>query len=186
MPIETLIANVESSADWRAEKAKEYPDDRRNVRSSDALKELARNLAQLPGDDENVAAYEAAEERLLELDENYSTSEYESALISRYGFDYPVDGDAVDFLSVLIEEFQDRVKDAEERVAEEERERAYEAACEVADEEAKEAAHERAVEVAQEAARNAADEAYQQAYDEAYKEAYEEAYKESLTNALSE
>lgn len=184
MSLEMLIGNVESSADWRAEKAKQYPDDKRNVRSSEALKELARNLRQIPAGDETAVAYSAVVDRLVDLDEGDRISEYESPFIGRYGFDYPTDGDAADFLSVLVEEYQGWVKEAEERQAEEEREQAYEAASEAADEQAREVAHEAAEEIAKEVAREVAEQAYKEAYDEAYKEAYEEAYKEALIEAL--
>jgi flagellar biosynthesis/type III secretory pathway protein FliH len=186
MYLESLIQSVETSAEWRAGKAAQYPDDKRNRSSSKALFLLAKNLAELPADDKHVQAYEAIHERLLELDLISRVSEHESQYIGRYGFDYPQDGDPEDFLASLTEEYQEWVDEAEEEAAEEEREEAYEAACEAADEEAKEIADETAKEAAEEAAKEAAEEAYKEAYEEAYKEAYEEAYREALINAIQE
>lgn len=45
--IDFLIEHVEASADWRAEKAARYADDRRNRRSSDSLTKLAQELREL-------------------------------------------------------------------------------------------------------------------------------------------
>ena len=187
MHLEDLIMRVESSANWRAEKAVQYPDDKRNLRCSEALRELGRRLNELPADNEHACAYEAVVERLVEL-EAYDdrTSRHESEHIGRYGFNYPADGDPEAFLIDLVEQYQEWVSEAEEEAAKEERERAYEAACEAADEEAKEAAEEEAKEAAEEAAKEAAEAAYKEAYEEAYKEAYEEAYRDALIRALEE
>ena len=68
MHLEQLIERVESSADWRAGKADQYPDDNRNVRSSQALIKLAKRLRALPRGDKNRAAYEAVMNRLMESD----------------------------------------------------------------------------------------------------------------------
>jgi flagellar biosynthesis/type III secretory pathway protein FliH len=184
MSIEHLISNIDSSAYWRAEKAKQYPDDNRNSRCSEALSKLVERLSALPADDKHVVAYEAAIERLVELEAVDDVSGDEAKYIGRYGFDYPQDGDPIAFLQDLTEAHQNRIKAAEEQHAEEEAEVAYEAAFEAADEEAKEAADEAAKEAAEEAAKEAAEEAYKEAYDEAYKEAYDEAYKEALIDAL--
>jgi len=188
MHLEQLIEKVESSADWRAGKAEQYPDDNRNLRSSQALTKLAARLKALPKNDPRGLAYEEAVERLVEIDcdsEMLGVIENESQFIGRYGFDYPQDGDPASFLEALTEDCQEAIKEAEEKAAEEEREEAYEEAKETADEEAKEAAHEAAKEAAEEAAKEAAEEAYKEAYEEAYKEAYEEAYREALIEALN-
>lgn len=184
--IDFLIEHVESSADWRAEKAAQYPDDRRNRRSSDSLTKLAQKLRELSVDNEHAKTYESLVERLFEVDQGYQISEHESHYIGRYGFDYPVDGDAEEFLSCLNEQYREWVDEADEKTAEEERERTHTAAQEIAGEEAKEAAAEAAKEAAEEAAKEAADEAYKEAYDETYKEVYEKVYREALTELVRE
>jgi hypothetical protein len=187
MYLEQIIDRVESSAEWRAEKAEQYPDDARNMRSSQALTKLAEKLKALAANDENVAAYEAVMGRLVESDsgdEMFGVIEYESQYIGRYGFDYPQDGDPADFLEALTEHCQESVDEAEEQAAEEERERTYEEAKRIASEEVKQVADEKATEAAKEAAEEAAEEARSKAYAKAYAQAYEEAYREALIEAL--
>lgn len=186
MSLEMLIDSVESSAHWRGEKADQYPDDRRNQRSSAALDKLAERLRKLPADNEHAQTYEALLERLIELDRVHQVSEHESHYIGRYGFDYPEDGDPEAFLTGLNEHYQELVEEAEEEEAEEERERAYEAARETADEEAKKIANKGAKEVAEKAAKEAAEQAYKKVYARTYQEAYDEAYREALIGALTE
>jgi hypothetical protein len=182
MDLESLIREVESSVQWRADKATEYPNDRRSRTSADSLSRLAKNLRGLPPDNEYVRAYEAAIDRLVALEVDWG--EYTSRQIGRYGFDYPLDGDPKPFLEHLTEHYHGQIAEAEKKSAEAERERAYKEACEAADEQAKEAAAEQAREIAEEAAKEAAERAYKEAYDEAYKEAYDEAYKEALIEAV--
>lgn len=181
---EGLIMSVESSAQWRAEKAEQYPDDSRNARSSHALKKLAEKMHALPADDEYVLAYEAVMAR-MDDDDLYRVSEHESQFIGRYGFDYPQDGDPSDFLGALTEYCQELIDEAEERTAEEERDHAYEEAKGAAGEEAQEAAHKVAKVAADETAKKAADAAYKEAYAKAYKETYDEAYRAALIEALN-
>jgi hypothetical protein len=186
MSLEELAERVESSADWRAGKAKQYPNDKRNVHSSEALNKLAEGLRDIPYDDEGVDAYEAALDRALELDDKADVlsriSEFETQYLGRYGFDYPQDGNPSLFLEGLTKEIISLVEGEEAKIAEEENELKYEAAVEAADEAAKEAADEAAKEIAEEAAKEAAEEAYKEAYDEAY----DEAYREALIKALDE
>ena len=187
--LEELLLRVESAADWRDYKATQYPDDKRNGRSSAALKTLAKNLQILPSHPGGaaLAAYEDVMERALGLEDAlYRISEVEQRYISRYGFDYPQDGNPASFLGGLTEEAAEIVKNEEEQVAERESEAKYEAAKQAADEAAKEAAHETATEAAKEAAKVAAEEAYKVAYEATYQEIYEETYKEALIGALED
>lgn len=183
--IDFFIEHVEASADWRAEKAARYADDRRNRRSSDSLTKLAQELREISADNEHAKTYESLVERLFEVDQGCLISEHESHYIGRYGFDYPVDGDAEEFLSCLTEQYREWLDEADEKTDEEERKRTHTAAQEIAGEKAKEAA-EAAKEAAEEAAKEAADEAYQEAYDETYKEVYEKVYRETLTELVQE
>lgn len=184
MHLEILIDSVESSAHWRGEKADEYPDDKRNQRSSAALDKLAERLRKLPTDNEHAQTYEATLERLIELDQAHQIVEHESHYIGRYGFDYPENGDPEAFLTGLNEHYQELLEEAEEEEAEKERERAYEAALRTADEEAKKTADKGAKEIAEKAAKEAAEKAYKKAYAGTYKAAYDEAYKAALIEAL--
>jgi hypothetical protein len=177
MYLEMLLDQVEGSADWRADKAAQYPDDRRNERSSAALSALAKNLRALPANDKHVRAYEAVVERLVDLDVDTLTemTEHETRYVGRYGFDYPADGDAREFLSALTEAHQELVDDAETEAAEAEQDRRYEAAAAAASAEVKALAHEQAETVADAAAKQAAQKAYRTAHDDAYPSAYKEA-----------
>lgn len=117
MHFEDLIDKVESSAEWRAAKAKQYPDDNRNVHSAQALGKLAEKLNALPDNDKNVSAYEAVMDRLIESDakqiSNGELVEHENEYIGRYGFDYRQnDADPAGFLSGLTEEYQAWVEQA--------------------------------------------------------------------------
>jgi hypothetical protein len=183
MHLEMLVESVESSACWRSQKADQYPDDKRNQRSSAALEKLAERLRKLPTDNEHAQTYEAILERLVELDQAYQISEHESHYIGRYGFDYPEDGDPEAFLTGLNEHYQELVEEAEEEKAEEERERAYETACQTAGEEAKAIADKGAREVAEKVAKQAAEKAYKKAYAGTYEETYDEAYRKALIEA---
>ena len=166
MDLESLIREVESSVQWRADKATEYPNDKRNRTSAESLSKLAKNLRRLSTDNVCVRAYEAAIDRLVALEADWG--EYTSRQIGRYGFDYPLDGDPKPFLEHLTEHYQGQIAEAEKKSAEAERERAYEEACEAADEQAREAAGKQAREIATEVAKEAAEQAYKQAYDVAY------------------
>jgi hypothetical protein len=105
--LEQLIDQVEGSSYWRARKAEEYPGDHRNVTSSESLARLAERLRELPPDDPNVAAYQAAMDDLLAAEDIDSAlvdlSEDQSRYIGRYGFDYPEDGDPAEFLQAMTE-----------------------------------------------------------------------------------
>jgi hypothetical protein len=188
--ISDLVNRVDSSAWWRSNKAAQYPDDKRNVTSSESLTKLGKHLAALPPDDEHVVAYEELMEEAVGLEESgdllVEISTFETRFIGRYGFDYPQDGDPAEFLAELTGECRELVNAAKELIDQADAEERYEAAKETADEAAKEAAHEAAHEAAEEAAKEAAEEAYRETYEETYREVYEEAYREALTEALEE
>jgi hypothetical protein len=182
---EQLEMAVSSSSEWRAEKAAQYPNDKRNISSCESLAKLAKKLEALPLNNPHLVAYAEMMERAIELEDVVTRiSEIESPYIGRYGFDYPQTGAPAAFLKGLTQEIATLVEEEEERVKEEKLEADYEEAKEAADEAAKEAADEAAKEAAEEAAKEAAEEAYKEAYEETYKEAYEEAYKEALIEAL--
>jgi hypothetical protein len=83
---EQLEMSLESSAAWRATKAKEHPDDERNAQSAAALARAAREVAALPDDDPRLlrlaSIYAAHHDLVIYVEE-------ESSLISRHGFDSP-------------------------------------------------------------------------------------------------
>lgn len=105
---EYLISQVRSTADWRAQKAEEHPDDKRNEASSKALSELAEKLDALPDDHpgfrqlwwvefgpDSPKAERSKEDAIL--DRIDATSEF----LRRYGFHGEEDADPHAFLKEL-------------------------------------------------------------------------------------
>jgi hypothetical protein len=177
--VESLLSDIEGSSEWRAEKAKQYPDDKRNVRSSESLARLSKQLSDLPDNDPKLRAYSELIVRGVDADVDFGPySEFQSTYIGRYGFDYPADGDPDSFMDGLIEELTELVEEAEKRLKKQEDEEAFAALEEQAGEAVKERANEAADKAAKEAAEEAAKEAAEQAYKKAHKETYEEKYKE--------
>lgn len=96
-----LVLKVENAAAWRANKAKEFPEDARNQVAADALKNIAEELRTVP-----------AKGRLLGLhglwiiggstDQLAEMVEAESEFINRYGFDSDV-GNVHTFLAGLYQ-----------------------------------------------------------------------------------
>lgn len=95
---EDLIFKVEGTAEWRSERATEYPSDARNPEAAESLTRLAHNLWKLPdhpswrrpvetwiGPDEDTA---------LHVAETHS----EVCILKRYGFYIAATGDPVLFL----------------------------------------------------------------------------------------
>src|SRR6266498_925744 len=78
-----LVGQLRSSAEWRAGKAAEYPDDHRNRTSSIALEVAARDVAALPDDDPRLLHLATFSQRGAEID---AYLEDESRLIGRHGF----------------------------------------------------------------------------------------------------
>ena len=181
-----IVDRVSASAEWRFEKARQYPDDRRNIRSSQALRTLAENLQALPLDDPKLAAYAEMMERsdVLVDTQPELLFETENQAIGRYGFDYPEDGEPSAFLDGLTRQFADLLEEADEELAEQKAEADHERALAAADEGTKRAAQEVANKKAEAAAKEAAEAAYKRAYDSAYEEAYGEAYRTALADAI--
>ncbi len=51
-----VVTSIEDTADWRARKADEYPEDPRNRKGAHALEKLAGNLKALPADHPKIRA----------------------------------------------------------------------------------------------------------------------------------
>src|SRR5712675_1433058 len=49
--LDHLILHVESTAEWRREKAEEFPDDSRNLEAAERLDQIAKELRELAGSD---------------------------------------------------------------------------------------------------------------------------------------
>lgn len=107
-----LVVTIQGSANWRAQKAAEYPDDGRNLESSRSLQSLADKLERLPADHPKLHGSWWALFKQLPGDKEadlLTATEFESRLISRYGFDRPDDGDPERFLDELIKIYKEEV-----------------------------------------------------------------------------
>ena len=85
---EWLQSTLEGSAEWRARKAEEYPDDQRNASSAAALAQAAQDVAAMADDDPRLSSLG----RLYEISDDEAMSDYateENLHISRHGFDNP-------------------------------------------------------------------------------------------------
>lgn len=97
-----LLLALEFTADWREEKAKEYPEDRRNVQAANQLKSLAKSVGEI------------ADEQLWErLDQVYAegdikVSEAQSQFFREIGF-YSEYSNGHEFLEALVSELEAQV-----------------------------------------------------------------------------
>ena len=101
-----LVESVEHAAEWRAEKAKEHPDDTRNADCSRSLNALAERLKELPPDHPKLREILGLEKVADDEGQELTCGEAASSLISRYGFDSPKDGDPEPFLAEIVAAFQ--------------------------------------------------------------------------------
>ncbi|MCX6023341.1 MAG: hypothetical protein NTZ05_16760 [Chloroflexi bacterium] len=101
---EVVLEAIEDQARWRAEKAREYPNDERNAQAAEGLRDLAAYVQALPEDGERL--------RLLHkywtIDDEGGTSdmgmagEEASRLLSRFRFNHSHE-DCDDLLEELVE-----------------------------------------------------------------------------------
>jgi hypothetical protein len=116
-----LTTYIRAQARWRHDRAEEYPDDERNLRSARALDELADLVESgeiLEGaEDVEPFALEILEEQLDAGTDVGVPGEQVSREVSRWGFDHPVDyhHQHVEFLNGLsrlaLAESYDRVSE---------------------------------------------------------------------------
>ena len=97
---EQLVHSLEDSAEWRARKAEEYPNDERNGRSAAALDGAARDVAAIPDDDPRlrrlVRLYEAGDAAVGDF------LEEERYIIARHGFTSDATQTTDELLSALV------------------------------------------------------------------------------------
>ena len=98
---EMLSNDVASKADWRSQKAEEYPDDHRNSASAESLRALLAYAGELSDDHPIFGALALFGES---DDDIYEAIELQNALLSRYGFDGEEDPE--EFLQNLASELK--------------------------------------------------------------------------------
>jgi hypothetical protein len=103
---ECLLSDIENTAEWRREKAVQYPDDERNQQCAESLDRLAAEVRVLA---DNHPLFL----RLLHLWQvSLNPSEIILDSIARYGFDWEESGDAEEFLQRLIAAYDAETEDA--------------------------------------------------------------------------
>ena len=109
---EIFEMDIVSTADWRREKAEEYPDDERNERSADALVNLTEYVKGLDDNHPIFQAFEYFSDEDTDDDAIVSTTEIMSKALSRYGFDGKDDPEyfLCDLASRLRKEMRARLK----------------------------------------------------------------------------
>lgn len=80
---EHLILKTENTADWRRQKAIEFPGDLRNLRAAEALDRLALWLREIPAESPFRAFYAGLD---LAEDAAETLNDYEDAMLRSVGF----------------------------------------------------------------------------------------------------
>jgi hypothetical protein len=110
---EFIAMQMESTADWRRGKAKEFPDDSRNLEAAEGLERLAEEINKL-GNSETARRIDAAE---AAEDANYSLGEWLNEELRAIGFRTSYTNGA-QFLEAywtkLEEELRQRIDDEDE------------------------------------------------------------------------
>ena len=100
-----LVEQIERQAEWREQRAVEYPDDDRNGQSAASLRRLAKQLGEFPTTDPRWR-------RLLNCyygnsdDARCTIIEAESEALRLYGFHEEKNGNPADFLDFFIDRVQ--------------------------------------------------------------------------------
>ncbi len=109
---EWLIEEIESKADWRTRKAEEHPEDERNLRSSQALRNLAAKMKELSADHPKIQEFwrlwfgPALPGKIWGRNKGLDLIEIVSEDLNQYGFYRDEDGDPEPFLDSLITQLE--------------------------------------------------------------------------------
>ena len=109
-----LVEQLERQAEWRDQKAQEYPDDKRNKNSATSLRQLAEHLSKIAPTDQLWIRYSRAWSH--DGIDTMRLSEYESEELRTYGFHNEsaqvTMEDAVQFLEAHVEDLERLVAEA--------------------------------------------------------------------------
>ena len=109
---EWLIEEIEGKADWRTRNAEECPGDEQNLRSSQALRNLATKMKELPADHPKIQELwhlwfgPALPGKIRGQNKALDLIEVVSEELHHYGFYSDDDGDPEPFLDSLITELE--------------------------------------------------------------------------------
>lgn len=108
-----LLDRITGQAEWRDQKAEQYPDDERNAQAAESLRQLAQHLGNVAAGDALWVRYYRAWDQLADDDGDalHSANELEDDELRAYGFyDFCIDvspEDARQFLSSHVEALED-------------------------------------------------------------------------------
>jgi hypothetical protein len=105
-----VSAYIAAQAEWRSEKATEFPDDERHATSARALRGLAQYVAGLPDTDPRLRALAERRDYVMRGGDVFMPGEEAARMLSRYGFDRPPlpqqpdlrPGDESEFLDAFV------------------------------------------------------------------------------------
>ncbi len=109
---EWLIEEIESRAEWRTRKAEEHPEDEQNLRSSQALRNLAAKMKELSADHPKIQEFwrlwfgPASPGKIWAQNNALDLIKIVSEELHKYGFFSGQDGDPELFFDSLITELQ--------------------------------------------------------------------------------
>ncbi len=109
---EWLIEEIEGKADWRTRKAEEYPEDERNLGSSQALRNLAARMKELSADHPKIQELwrlwfgPASPGKIRGPNKALDLIEIVSEELCGYGFYSDEDSDPEPFLDSLITQLE--------------------------------------------------------------------------------
>jgi hypothetical protein len=111
-----FLERIEYQAEWRDQKAIEYPDDKRNKQSARCLRQLAQYLGNIPPNDSLWVRYGRVWDRVTDTGTTEPV-EHESEQLRAYGFygagpEEVSPKDAVEFLRGHVEEVEELVANA--------------------------------------------------------------------------
>lgn len=109
---EQLIERVDQQIGWRRQKAEEFPDDKRNDASAEALCRLYEALESLPADHALWVRYWRAYEGPGAPRDPFRLGELHDEYLRSYGFHAAKSGNAEDFLQWLVDELERTFMDA--------------------------------------------------------------------------
>jgi len=106
---ELLISDVNNTAEWRDRKSEEHPDDDRNAKAANRLRELAAGLQNLDPDHPLLAELHGFWVNDKYEDETHMFSEIQSALLRDIGFRTDFES-GEKFLVSLIQGFRGEIE----------------------------------------------------------------------------
>jgi archaellum component FlaC len=115
--ISYIIERMENTAEWRRGKAKEFPDDSRNLEAADELERLAKEIRELDDDKSDVCRHLEALEKKNgdDADVTHHLLEWEAEELRAIGFRTAY-GNGAEFLEAYCETFEEELQKRKEYI----------------------------------------------------------------------